>query len=251
MSVLDHRSPSVPSPRGAVDDRHRRTILLLLIAPVATYVAIRLTVALVNSSMTLVDSAAPGDAAWVGPGAAQLVAVLGAATVLLATLWSRLAPSDATVAPALDQRRWPLASFLTQLPPEYHVAHGVLPAGATDVIDLVVVGPTGVFAIDVRSYPCDLVVRGREVTVNGRVVPGVVERASNQAAALAAEVGRPVVPIVCAVGGGVRIDDLIGRSTVDGVRFVAAARLSRLLTKGDPVYDLLEVDRIDRILALR
>jgi hypothetical protein len=56
---------------------------------------------------------------------------------------------------------------LMTLPNEYFVFRGSRPTGSWD-IDLVVVGPTGVFTIEVKSHIGKIGYDGNQLTINGR-----------------------------------------------------------------------------------
>lgn len=61
-----------------------------------------------------------------------------------------------------------IASALAALPDSYSIVRGVVPRGRRGDIDFVVIGPTGVFAIEVKSHRGNIGFDGDQLTQNGK-----------------------------------------------------------------------------------
>lgn len=124
-----------------------------------------------------------------------------------------------------------VGEMLDQLGPKWDVLH-VVPVG-DGLIDHLVIGPPGVFAITTANYPAQEVrVADDTMTVGGIEVddlPDVRRVAANAAELLSAAADRPVAvePIVVIIDAG----KLIVREPSSGVTVIPSKQLLRVLTR--------------------
>ena len=115
------------------------------------------------------------------------------------------------------------AHLLAALPRRFFVMHDRRAPGARANIDHLVIGPTGVWVIDSKSFRAHLRVRrGRVLAGSHDVDTGPV---GAQAARVQARFGCPVIAIVAVHGVGLRRRG----KTVDGVRVLPAPRVCRAI----------------------
>jgi hypothetical protein len=150
-----------------------------------------------------------------------------AATVAFVLAW--------VVRPAPDPERWlrgaagerATAELLERLPPRrWVVLHDRAIPGCRANIDHVVVGPTGVWVIDSKSFRATLRAGWRSVEVGGRRLD--TGPAAWEASVVAAHLGYPAVPLIVVHGHGL---PRRGRRC-RGVRVVPATGLLRRLQRG-------------------
>ncbi len=122
---------------------------------------------------------------------------------------------------------------LETLPQGYIVLHDLRMPGSRANIDHVVIGPTGVFAVETKNYSSDVIVRRGAARRAGRSMDKVVEQVRRQAEALTTVLGCGVHPVVCVQGAVVRVEGWFSKPVVDGVRFCSGRRLVGVITGGN------------------
>jgi hypothetical protein len=174
------------------------------------------------------------------------LALTGAA-VLVGGLWlnrSWLAPAATAaglaavaawrVRPDSDPDRWArgaageaaTADLLTHLPRRFVVLHDRQIPGARANVDHLVIGPTGVWLVDSKSYRARLRVRRGAAWAGKYRVP--TESAAWEAERVGRLLGMPVRAIVAVHGEGLRRRGIV----TDGVPVIPARRLCRHLRRG-------------------
>jgi hypothetical protein len=181
----------------------------------------------------------PSSTAWF----VSVVVASGATLTLAKEAWGRRPTTEAWRIGAEGEER--VARRLQRL--ERHgfvVLHDLHLFGGAGNIDHVVVGPTGVFTVETKSYGRKVVIRRRlfdretVITCGGRRLDGVVDQALRQRDAVvpfvrAAIPGRDVaVQPVVAVDRAEIERSWFARPVVRGVRWVSAPRVARLLRSG-------------------
>ena len=129
----------------------------------------------------------------------------------------------------------------------YVVLHArVLPGGRMR-LDHLVIGPTGVYAVEVKAWSGQLAVEGERLYVDGRRRDGITEASARVAATVQdllvgdlKPLGVQVVPVMCFP----RSDAALFSRRVGGVVVTGARGLARSIREGDAVLDL------DQVLAL-
>jgi hypothetical protein len=131
----------------------------------------------------------------------------------------------------------------------YVVLHDLRMPGSRANIDHLVIGPTGVWVVETKSYEGALRVRGGELWIGGRRRPGFVDQARREAAAVAETLeGVAVTPLLCVH----RADfPLLSRPQLDGVAIVGPGRLARVIREGPVVLDPAEVERLAALAEAR
>ncbi len=124
----------------------------------------------------------------------------------------------------------------------YVVLHDRRMPGSRANLDHVVIGPTGVWVVETKSYEGALRVRGGELWIGGRRRPGFVDQARRAAAAVAAALDDvAVTPLLCVH----RADfPLLSRPRLAGVAIVGPGRLARVIREGPAVLEPSEVERL-------
>lgn len=239
----DTAPDSRPTRRGGGAPRDALTpAISLLLAPAAAYVLTRLGIELVDRALD-----ATGGEPMTDAGGEQLLAIAMAAVAFLLTVRTRLSARSAVPVWAATTVERPVRDVLADLPEDYHVVTGVS-VGDGDVIDHLVIGPTGVFSIETRTYSCGVVIDRGRALVNGRSLEGLVAQVSHTAASLGRVARCPVTPVICAYGG-VRVDAFLASPVVDGVRFCDEAHLVRTITTGRSVLSQGARDRIEVVVG--
>lgn len=226
-------------------------VLVLLLAPVAAYAATRAGIELANRSFDTTGNSARGvGEPLVGPASAQLLAIGAGVIALLYAIQTRFLRSPVRVSWATAASARPVGEILAELPGEYHVIAGASVVDDGDLVDHVVIGPTGVFTIEARAYNCGVVIEHGRAFVNGRSLDDLVAQVSHAAGSIGRRVRNPVTPIVCAQGG-VRVETFLGSPVVDGVRFCDERHLIRTITAGRSVLSEGARDRIELLVLDR
>ena len=146
-------------------------------------------------------------------------------------LWSVPAEIRAWRSGALGEER--TAKALSELEAEgFVVLHDRRKAGSSANIDHVVVGPTGVFIVETKSYSGPLSIQGDDVYVGGRRRTDIVHQAKTEAEVVRtileiAGEKLPVTPILCVH----RAELPLLRAEVQGIRVVNDRGLIRLLRR--------------------
>jgi len=184
-----------------------------------------------------------GSAAWTLFGLAVAgAAVLGAITALVV----RPDHVRAWAVGADGERR--TAEVLSRLESDgYRVLHDRRIPGSRANIDHIVVGPTGVYVVETKSWSGAVRVRNGVIRVAGRR-SAVIDQVRWEADAVAVTVpGTQVTPIVCVH----RADLPLRRLEVDGVRVVGPKALLARLREGPVRLDLADVERLTAQLDAR
>jgi hypothetical protein len=185
----------------------------------------------------------------VGPSFRMLWLFVPMAAVL-GTLGAMLLPGTTTAweTGALGEER--TGQILRSLEAEgFRAIHDRLIPGSRANIDHIVVGPTGVFVVETKSYTGKLSVRRGEVWVAGRRKTGILSQAKREAAAVAAVVSPvPVTPLICVH----RADLGWFKVEVEGIRIVGPREMVKLLRKAPvqlaPNQVAWLADRLERTL---
>ena len=143
------------------------------------------------------------------------------------------------------------ARLLLALEPEgFQVLHDRRIPRSRANIDHVVVGPTGIWVVETKSYRGSVRVERGEVVVGGRRKPGfVAEVRREQAAVSAALGGRPVAPVIVVH----RADfPIFGSLTAGDIPVLPPERLAEHLRRAPTTLSQAEADeayaRLDRAL---
>ena len=122
------------------------------------------------------------------------------------------------------------------------VLHDRKRPGSSGNIDHVVIGPTGVWVVETKSWRGRVKVRGGELWLNGRST-GAVDQVRRNAAAVAQLISDPRVPVrpVLVVH---RAELPFFTWSVHGVPLVSGRGLTRLLTAGRSVLDAQTVGAV-------
>jgi hypothetical protein len=142
------------------------------------------------------------------------------------------------------------ARALAELEAEgYVVLHDRRKPGSNANIDHVIVGPTGVFVVETKSYSGPLTVDGNEVYVGGRRRTDIVHQARSEA---------EVVQAILALGGGTlhvtpilcvhRAELPLLKAEVQGIRVVNERGLVRMLRRPVEVLAPQDVLRVAALL---
>ena len=181
---------------------------------------------------------------------------LTAAVILLSALWRRgpwLAAAAAAAAlaawilrPDPDPDRWrrgaageaATAALLARLPRRFVVLHDLRIPGRRANVDHLVVGPTGVWVVDSKSYRARLRVRRGAAWAGEHQVPTAA--AGWEAEQVSRLVGVPVRPIVAVHGEGLRRRGIV----VNGVPVIPARRVCRRIRRGRRVFSRGDVSAL-------
>ncbi len=224
-------------------------IVALLLAPTIAYAGTRLGIELVNQAADATSGQAPtGSEAMIDAGQAQLLAVAVAVAALAYVAYSRVASLPVLASWTTAEPARPVSEVLAGLPDTYRVVAGSAVAGDGDLVDHVVIGPTGVYTIETRAYSCGVVIDRGHALVNGRNLDDLVEQVSRTAGSIGQRTRCPVTPVVCA-HGGVRVDTFLGTPVVDGVRFCDEPDLVHTITAGRSVLSPGACDRIEIVMV--
>jgi hypothetical protein len=142
------------------------------------------------------------------------------------------------------------ARALAELEAEgYVVLHDRRKPGSDGNIDHVIVGPTGVFVVETKSYTGPLTVDGNDVYVGGRRRTDIVHQARSEA---------DVVEAILAIGGGAlhvtpilcvhRAELPLLKAEVQGIRVVNERGLVRMLRRPVEVLAPQDVLRVAALL---
>jgi hypothetical protein len=210
-------------------------LAVTLAAPVLTYAGVRWGLpwaldALMHSIADWAGTEGPQDTVLDASMAHRLGLVLAACSTIRVAmeLWGPRRSTEAWGKGARGEVA--TARLLDRLPDGYEVRHDLRMPGSRANIDHVVVGPTGVFTVETKSYQGGVRIAGSRVTSGGRRRDGIVEQAAGQAAAISERIGLPVAPIVV-VHGGVEVG-WFSSPVVGGVRFCSPQRLVKVLKRG-------------------
>jgi Nuclease-related domain/Topoisomerase DNA binding C4 zinc finger len=171
-----------------------------------------------------------------------------AAIWAIGELWSVPAEIKAWRTGALGEER--TAKALADLEAEgFVVLHDRRKPGSRENIDHVIVGPTGVFVVETKSYSGPLSVQGDDVYVGGRRRTDIVHQAKTEAEVVRAilEIAGeklPVTPILCVH----RAELPLLKAEVQGIRVVNERGLVRLLRRPMQPLDPKTVRQIADLL---
>lgn len=223
--------------REAARRRSNRTLRLAvtLATPFVVYGTVRLAAPLANDAWrSYVEEATSSDRPareLVDSSMANLVGLLLAVVATLnviTTFWGRRQSTEAWGKGADGEER--TGRLLARLPSEFVVCHDLSIPGSRANIDHVVIGPTGLFTIETKSYRGGVTINRGTVRSGGRRREGVAAQAAGQARVVAARTGRPVRSLVV-VHGGVDVG-WFSTPVVDGVRFCSPKRLVKVIRAG-------------------
>ncbi len=222
-------------------------VVVLLMAPAAAYAATRLGIELANRSFDTTGNSARGvGEPLVGAASAQLLAIGAGVVTLLYVIQTRFTGNPRSSWNTAASAR-PVGEILAELPTDYHVIAGASVSDEGELVDHVVIGPTGVFTIESRSYNCGVAIDHGHAFVNGRSLDDLVAQVSHAAGSIGRRVRNPVTPLVCAQGG-VRVESFLGNAVVDGVRFCDGQHLLQTITSGRSVLSEGARDRIELLI---
>ena len=189
-----------------------------------------------TSVVIVLGSTSVGPAAWSPFGLALAgMVVLGAVAALVV----RPDHVRAWAVGAEGERR--PAEVLAHLESDgYRVLHDRRIPGSRGNIDHVVVGPTGVYVVETKSWSGAVRLRDGAIRVAGRR-SAVVEQVQREADAVAVALpGTQVTPIVCVH----RADLPLRQLEVEGVRVVGPKGLLSRLREGPIRLGLADIDRL-------
>lgn len=239
-----------------------RNLVVLIATPVVVFAAIQGVIWGFNEVLvpTMVDSVqevGDGEAApEVGapsaepdepPISAQTGLLVSAAIAAMATLrtaaslWGSRRSTEAWAKGAAGERR--TAADLARLPAEFTVLHDLRMPGSRANIDHLVIGPTGVFTVETKSYAKAVQIKGKRATTGGRSMDAAIAQAHRQAETMGAVLGREVRPVICVQDGPLELG-WRSRPTVAGVRFTTGKRLVRVLTEGPTILDAATIESL-------
>ena len=117
----------------------------------------------------------------------------------------------------------------------YSILHDRMAFGCPGNIDHVVIGPTGVFVIETKSWQGKVKIRGKDIWVDGRKRSEVVDQVLAEASAVQAALGdvltvleTPIVPLICVH----RADLPLFGSRCRGVPLLTSRGLVRAVERG-------------------
>jgi hypothetical protein len=155
-----------------------------------------------------------------------------------ASLWGSRRSTEAWAKGAAGERR--TANDLARLPKEFAVLHDLRMPGSRANIDHLVIGPTGVFTVETKSYAKGVQIKGKRATTGGRSMDAAIAQAHRQAETMAGVLGHEVRPVICVQDGPLELGWL-SRPTVAGVRFTTGKRLARVLAEGPTILDAVTI----------
>lgn len=209
--------------------RVRRMLPLLLFGGVALGIA----------SWVVSERFLPGTGVWIG--------LLVAASFVLTGLPNRQ-PTDAWGVGAVGERK--TAKALGKLDGSYEILHDRKARGLKWNIDHIVIGPTGVFAIETKNVKGVVAVRQGHLMVGGRKKDAYIEEVWREAQAIQevlapvlASLERDVRPVICFHNAELPW----GKTSIDSVQIVGKNGLIKHLTQG-PKW--LTDDQVKSIAAL-
>lgn len=227
--------------RRRTNDRTRirqtlsRSIFYVVAAPVVGYLGVRLGAEVLDWLFrTVASSAVDGELETEPMFASGLVHLVGlcAAVALTATAavtaFGARQSTEAWRVGAEGERL--TGQALEKLSASYCVLHDLPMPRSKANIDHVVIGPNGVFTVETKNYKNGVTIKGGRAYGSGRSLDRVVQQARRQASAVAEQTGATVTPIVCVHGGGVRLEGLLQKPVVQGVRFCSGRKLRRTIT---------------------
>jgi hypothetical protein len=158
-----------------------------------------------------------------------------------ASLWGSRRSTEAWAKGAAGERR--TASDLARLPTAFVVLHDLRMPGSRANIDHLVIGPTGVFTVETKSYAKGVQIKGKRAMTGGRSMDAAIAQAHRQAETMAGVLGHEVRPVICVQDGPLELGWL-SRPTVAGVRFTTGKRLARVLAEGPTILDAVTIASI-------
>ena len=125
--------------------------------------------------------------------------------------------------------------------------------GSPGDIDVLVIGPSGVFTVETKNWNGKVEVRNDRLFVGNFDRTWVVAQTYREALAVQVTLGDEltahrvtVTPILCAIGGA-----KLGGGIVGGVHVVDGKRLARTIADRPPVFDDDQVQRLARFADQR
>lgn len=135
----------------------------------------------------------------------------------------------------------------------YVVLYNRLIPGQQGDIDAIVIGPTGVFVLEIKNWSGKVAVRNDRVFVGDYDRTWVVAQVYREALAVQLTLGEEltkhrvtVVPVLCAIGGA-----SLGGGMSGGVHVVAGKDLARTISSRPPVLDDTQVQQLARLADQR
>lgn len=132
------------------------------------------------------------------------------------------------------------------------ISRRLLP-GSRAVIDHVLVGPPGVFAIDMKRFEGTAALIGGRLHVDGQPRNGIAQHVRKVAAAIQralhvefGNIGVSVTPVICVEGA-----DVPKRGDLDGVRMLSPKALGRLLRRAPAVITRRDAEMVASVLGSR
>lgn len=114
-------------------------------------------------------------------------------------------------------------------------------------LDHIVIGPTGVWAVETKSLAGKVVIDGDSLRIGGRQQDRIIDQVYRQATAIqialgthSAGTGLTVTPVICLHRGELPFFD----KTVRGVRLASGRQLVRLLREGEQRLSAHDVERV-------
>ena len=154
-------------------------------------------------------------------------------------------PADAWGIGAIGERK--TAKALSRLDSNYRILHDRKIRGRKSNIDHIVIGPTGIFAIETKNVKGRVTLQGGHLMVGGRKRDPYIEEAWREAdavqdalAPVMASLGKEVAPIICFH----RAELPWGRSSVQSVPLVGTRGLRKLIAKGPVVLTPNQVESV-------
>lgn len=234
--------------RDRAQRNRKRNLAVLIATPFVAFAAIQAVIWGFNEVLvpTMIDSVQrsgdgePTPEPKEPPISAETGLLISAGIAAMATLktaadlWGSRRSTEAWAKGAAGERR--TATDLARLPAEFVVLHDLRMPGSRANIDHLVIGPTGVFTVETKSYAKGVQIKGKRATTGGRSMDAAIAQAHRQAETMTGVLGHEVRPVICVQDGPLELGWL-SRPTVAGVRFTTGKRLVRVLTEGPTILD--------------
>lgn len=136
-----------------------------------------------------------------------------------------------------------------RLPASYLVHRDVVVPSRAAVIDHVVLGATGAFAVRSLGFTREVTVRGADARCDGRSLQPVIDDIRADAHALGKLLEVDVRPIIVVHGARLRVVGLFSTSVVHGVRFCEPSKLPGILTTPPCALDAEQVGQLSARLG--
>lgn len=217
-------------------------LALTVATPLLAYAAVRIGLPWILDSL-MASIAEAGEAEPPQPvdrrsfHLAALLIALGSTLTVVRELWGRRQSTEAWGKGARGEVE--TGRILEELPGGFVVKHDLRMPGSRANIDHLVIGPTGVFTIETKSFKDGVRIAGGRVTRGGRNANQIVDQGKRQADSIEERLGLEARPIVV-VHGGVQLG-WFSSPVVEGVRFCSPRRLIKVLQDGPDQMDASSV----------